>query len=154
MPLYRTDGSIAAAPEWQELARKLVEGDGLMWPGDPRLSLSIGVLKDRRTGKTGRRLEVHRHNEDGSETIVSHWRPEDHFRVIYDLAGMRIDSPGHVDTVTKIEADNAALEDAQSRKAQDSMAEMLDHSLRLQHDRSNPRNKFYMNGQTDRGGRA
>lgn len=151
MPIYTPDGG-AVAPEYTELVRQIQQGDGMGWPGDPRMWLGIGVLENRRTGKVGRRLEVWRTNEDGSETLVAHWLLAEQHRVIYDLARMRADAPGHVPVEDVIDAHNAAMEKKASDKAQDEMLETLDHALRLDHDRNNPRNKFFMHG--DRAGRA
>lgn len=156
MPLHTPDGLVA--PEWEELAGKIVNGDGLGWPGDPRLSLGIGVVEGRdRSGRvrhTGRRLEVWRHNEDGSDTLVAHWRPEEIHRVCYDLARMRVDSPGYVSVEDRIDEHNAKLEKAASDKYVDAMSQLLDHAVRLHHDRTQPRNTFYMAGDGRRGGRA
>lgn len=146
------------APEWRDLARQLVEGDGLGWPGDPRLSLQIGIIEGRnksgRVVRTGRRLEVVRHNEDGSDTMIGHWRPEEQHRVCYDLARMRVDSPGHESVLDSIDRANAQKEAEVSKQFQEAMANLLDHAARLHHDLSNPRNRFYMGGDGRRGARA
>lgn len=138
------------APEWQELATKLTNGDGLGWPGDPNLFLEIGVLvqRNRATGqeRVGRQLQVWRHNEDGSKTMVGHWRPDEQMKVCFDLAQMRVDAPGHIPVEKKIDDANAAKEKDLSTQAQESMIQTLDHALRLHHDRTQPRNTFYMNG--------
>lgn len=145
MPLYTPNGGIVA-PEWQDLERKIREGDGLVWTGDPRLWLGIGVLENRATGKTGRRLEVWRDNEDGTTTLVAHWLPSEQHRVLYDLAMMRIDRPGFVSAEERIDAHNAKLEAEADFKAQEEMIETLDHAIRLHHDRTQPRNKFFLGG--------
>lgn len=153
MPIYTPDGG-AVAPEYADLVRQIQQGDGMGWPGDPRMYLAIGILENRRTGKRGRRLEVWRLNEDGSETMVAHWLPAEQNRVIYDLARMRVDSPGHVDVQDVIDKHNEAKQAALDAAARDQMMEVLDHALRLDHDRNNPRNKFFMGGDPNRGGRA
>jgi hypothetical protein len=142
------------APEWQDLARKLVEGDGINWTGDPRLDLRIGVLTNRKTGKEGRRLEVWRSNEDGSESLVGHWLPREQAHVCYDLARMRPERPGHVSILDVIDKHNAELEAKASADFIDAMLPAAEHAARLFHDQNNPRNTFYMNGPGDRGGRA
>lgn len=146
--LHTPDGGVVA-PEYQDLVRKLQQGDGIMWTGDPNLWLGIGVLTNRKTGKTGRRLEVWRHNEDGSDTIVGHWLPSEQFKIIYDLAQMRLDSPGHQDVLDRIDKHNDAVEKAATERAQEAMIEMLDHALHLQHDRNNPKTKFFQGDKPD-----
>lgn len=139
------------APEWQDLATKLVNGDGLGWSGDDRLWLGIGVLEAR--GKpTGRRLEVWRSNEDGTDSLIGHWLLSEQMRVCYDLARMRAEAPGHVDVITSIDRANAELEAKQSADFLDVMGPVVDHAARLYHDTTGPRNTFYMNGRG--GGRA
>lgn len=151
--LHLPDGNIVA-PEFVDLDRKLKQGDGIHFSGDPRLYIQIGVLTDRTTGRQGRRIEVWRLNEDGSETMVGHWLPSEQYRILWDLAKMRADAPGHVDVVDAIEQANQAHEAEVSTQAQESMYQALEHALRLHHDRNNPRNRFYMNGDPNRGARA
>lgn len=139
------------APEWTDLAKKLADGDGLGWPGDPRLWLGVGVLEAR--GKpTGRRLEVWRTNEDGTDSLIGHWLLSEQMRVCYDLARMRAEAPGHVDTITAIDKANDELEARQSADFMDVMAPMVDHAARLYADTNGPRQTFYMGGRG--GGRA
>lgn len=156
--LYGPAGDVASAPEWRDLARKLVEGDGLGWPGDPRLYLQVLVATetDSTTGRkrTGRLLEVRRENEDGSDTPIGHWRPDEQMRVCYDLAQMRLESPGHVSAVEAIDQHNDRLQEEASEEARGKLFEVLEHALKLHHDRHNPRNTFFMNGAGNRGGRA
>lgn len=142
------------APEWKDLATKLVNGDGLGFSGDPRLDLRIGIMEKKlygRTIATGRRLEVWRRNEDGSEGMVGHWLPTEQHRVCYDLARMRPDSPGFESVETRIDRHNAKVEKASSDRFVAAASEMLEHAARLDHDRNQPRNRFYMAG---RGGAA
>lgn len=148
--LHTPNGVIA--PEYEDLERKIQRGDGILWTGDPRLWLGIGILRNRVTGKEGRRLEVWRDNEDGSTTLVAHWRPEEQYRILYDLANMRTDRPGHIAVTDRIDAHNDAIEKRNSEIAQEAMLQTLDHALRLDHDRKNPRNRFFMHG--ERAGRA
>lgn len=151
--LHLPDGGIVA-PELTELDRKLKQGDGIHFTGDPRLYIQIGVLTDRVTRREGRRIEVWRLNEDGSNSMVGHWLPAEQHRIIYDLAGMRADAPGHVSTVDRIDAHNRAKEEADSQAAVEQMFETLDHAVRIHHEQNNPRQKFYMGGRADRGARA
>lgn len=151
--IYTPDGG-AVAPEYAELVRQIQQGDGMGWPGDPRMWLGVGILKNKATGKQGRRLEVWRTNEDGSETMVAHWLPSEQNRVIFDLARMRADSPGHVDVLDRIDAHNDALEKKLSDQAAEHMMETLDHAIRIHVEQNNPRHKFFLNGDPSRGGRA
>lgn len=147
MPLYNPDASYVA-PEWQELAGKITNGDGLGWPGDPRLSLGLGIMEVRENGRkrTGRRLEVWRHNEDGTDTMIAHWHPSEAFKVCFDLAQMRVDSPGHISVEDRIDKHNDALVKKHEDAARESMMETLDHAIRIHHDQNNPRNKFFLGG--------
>jgi hypothetical protein len=141
--LHLPDGDVVA-PEYQELVRQLHQGDGLAWPGDPRLGLSIGVLHDRKANRTGRRLEVWRYNEDGSETMVAHWHLSEQHRVIYDLTRMRVDSPGHQSVLDGIDKHNDAMEQKALQQYRDSVGEATEHAARLYHDRNEPKNRFFM----------
>lgn len=149
--LHLPNGGVVA-PEYDELTRRLQQGDGINWPGDPRMWIGIGVLESRT--KTGRRIEVWRTNEDGSETIVAHWLPSEQHRILFDLAQMRVDRPGHIGVEQRIDSHNEALQKAADTKAREEMFETLEHALKLDHDRNNPRTKFFMNGAPDRGARA
>lgn len=139
----------AVAPEWQDLARKLNEGDGIQWTGDPRLWLGIGVLKNTVTGKEGRRLEVWRDNEDGTTALVGHWLPAEQIRVCYDLARMRVEAPGHVDVITRIDAHNDAKEKADTQTYLDTMGPAYEHAARLFHERTEGKNRFFVDGTRD-----
>lgn len=149
--LHLPNGGILA-PEWSDLADRIVRGDGLAWPGDPRLDLRLGVIEYR--GRTGRRLEVWRANEDGSETILAHWRPDEAHRVCHDLALMRADRPGFAgDTAAgRIDRHNDAL----ARKARDEIdglhAELTEYAARLYADTHGPRQKFFMSSSARGGG--
>lgn len=153
MPLYLPDGDIVA-PEYVDLDAKLKKGDGIHWAGDPRLWIQIGVLTDKVTRREGRRIEVWRYNEDGSNAMIGHWLPSEQHRIIFDIARMRVDSPRHQDVTEAIDQANKAQEAKLSQASVESMYETLDHAIRLHHDRNNPRNKFFMNGAGNRGGRA
>lgn len=130
-----------------DLDRKLREGDGIQWSGDPDLDLRQGVVEEVRSGRpTGkivaRRWEVWRHCEDGVDRLIGHWRMEEFDRILFDLARMRAESPGHVDVVDSIEAQNEANDKRIWQKGHDAYSEMMEHMLKLHHDRNNPRNVF------------
>lgn len=144
MPIHHPNGTVTA-PEYVDLDTRLRTGDGLGWPGDPLMWLGEGVIEDGHGKVVARRLEVWRDNEDGSTTMIAHWHPSEQHRVLYDLAQMRADSPGHVDVLDRIDAHNKKIEDEVSQTAFESMYETLDHAIRLDHDRNNPRNRFSMN---------
>jgi hypothetical protein len=143
MPLYTTNPDAgymhAEAPE---LDRKLREGDGILWPGDPRLELRMGIISDR-TGKIrARRYEVWRNMEDGSEQRLGHWRLEEFDRILLDLGPMRLDAPGHVDAVDRIEKHNQAHEAKVWQRGRDAMGEMMSHAASILHDTTQPKNVF------------
>lgn len=130
-----------------DLDRKLREGDGIQWSGDPSLDLRQGVVEETRSGRpTGnivaRRWEVWRHCEDGIDRLVGHWRMEEFDRICYDLARMRAEAPGHEDVIDSIERKEKAKEAEASAKFRDSYGEMLEHLSKLWHDRNLGRNVF------------
>lgn len=135
-------GNGILAPEWRDLSDKIVNGDGLGWPGDPRLELRIGVIEYK--GRTGRRLEVWRANEDGSETPVAHWRPDHAGQVCFDLAKMRVDRPGFSkdDACTRIDRHNDAIERKNQSDWNDIQAELSEYVSALYHDTTGPRTTF------------
>jgi len=138
-----------------DLARKLVEGDGILWPGDPRLELRVGVLtwpqtcwqptlgrRVRRGEIAARRYEVWRYCEDGSEQMVGHWRLEDFDRILLELAPMRLDAPGHVSVLDRIDTNNDAMEKANSQRMVEALAAPLEHALKIKHDTTEGRTVF------------
>jgi hypothetical protein len=156
MALYRTHELVgymhADAPE---LDRKLRDGDGIFWTGDPRLYLAMGIVQANRRmwveelGRyvnpgevVARSYEVWRHGEDGREHLIGRWRVEEFDRILMDLAPMRLDSPGHKDTLDEIDKHNAKLEKAASDQMKEALAEGLEHQLKLWHDRTQPKNVF------------
>lgn len=143
MPIYGANGSLLSTSDYEGLEKKIINGDGFGWPGDDRMWLGVGVIEDRATGKTGRRLEVWRHNEDGTDTIIGHWLPREQHMICYELAQMRADSPGHVPVVERIDAHNKKIEDQRSREYRDHMGALLEHAAHLAHDLNEPKNKFY-----------
>jgi hypothetical protein len=130
-----------------DLDRKLREGDGIQWTGDPLLELRQGVVEKMSSGRpTGeivaRRWEVWRACEDGVDRMIGHWRMEEFDRILFDLARMRAESPSHVDVVDSIEAANVENEKRIWKPFRDSQGEMLEHAAKLWHDTNNPKNVF------------
>ena len=125
MALYLPDGSLHIGTEYDDLAKRITYGDGVGWSGDPRLYLQVGVMeaRDPVTGytRTGRRLEVWRWNEDGSETMVGHWRPDEQFQILKDLAEMKAGAEARTSVEARIDAHNKTLEDKASAQFRDSM---------------------------------
>lgn len=131
-----------------ELDRKLREGDGIHWSGDPDLDLRQGVVEEMRSGRpTGkivaRRWEVWRHCEDGVDRMIGHWRMEEFDRILYDLATMRAGAEGRTTgAVDRIDKANDANEKRVWEKGRDAYGEMLEHLAKLWHDRNNPKTVF------------
>lgn len=145
--LYGPHGDMLVTSEWEDLGKRITHGDGIFWAGDPRLYLGIGVVTARDefgNERRARRLEVWRWNEDGSDTLVGHWRMDEAFRITKDLAEMRVDSPGHVSVIDRIDKHNEALEKKASDEFRDAMGALLEHAAKLHHDLNEPKNTFYM----------
>lgn len=144
MPLHLPDGSQSYA-EYEDLADRIVNGDGIMWQGDPYMSLHVGVVTDRRTGRVaGHRLEVHRWCEDGEVRRIGSWHPSEQFRIPMDLARMRADQPGGSQVQADIDKHNAEIQAKADQRAFDAKAEMVE---RLAYQfafgtQGNPRNRF------------
>lgn len=142
--------------EAHELDRKLREGDGLAWSGDPRLYLSVGVLSAPRLmqhpvskrwinrGETiAKRYEVYRHNEDGSETLLAHWKIEEFDRILFDIQQMRAGAEGRIpDVIERIDLANAKTEAKNDQAIRDNLGEAIHHAASLAHDRNNPAHTF------------
>lgn len=130
-----------------DLDKKLRIGDGIHWTGDPDLDLRQGVVEKmvwgRPTGEiVARRWEIWRHCEDGIDRMIGHWRMEEFDRILFDLARMRAESPGHVDVVDSIEKGNNENEKRIWQPFRDSQGELLEHAAKLYHDTHGPRNVF------------
>lgn len=158
MGLYVTDetsnGGFMHA-EAGELARKLRDGDGILWQGDPRLELGMETLAapksmwfprlGRRVRKgeiLARRYAVTRHNEDGSTSTVGTWRLEEFDRILMDLAPLRLDAPGHVDALEAIDKHNDALEKERDETAVAVMMEDNEHRMKLWADTTQGKTMF------------
>lgn len=147
--IYLPDGNVHA-PEHQDLAKQITYGDGVAWTGDPRLWLGLGVVTERVSGRTMTRLEVWRHNEDGSDALIGHWHPSEAGRVCADLAEMRLGRPGAVDVCDRIDAHNDRLEAAASAAREDALAVKLERAAYvLMRAQGNARNRFAVNGRRD-----
>lgn len=130
-----------------EIDKQLRTGDGIQWSGDPTLYLAQGVVEETRGGRpTGkivaRRYEVWRHCEDGVERIIGHWRMEEIDRIIYDLARMRAEAPGHEDIIDTIEKHEVENEKRVWEPYRQSMGALMEHMAKLHHDRNNPKQVF------------
>lgn len=153
-------GFIEAAAEG--IDRMLREGDILMWPGDPDLSLNMGYVQMEkrawvpqlgRYANKGevitRRYEVWRHCEDGVDRIIGTWNPDHIDRIIPDLARMRLGSPGHVDTIKAIDDHNDALREANSRETREVMAEVKEYATKLVVEREEGKSFFPVGDKVD-----
>lgn len=168
MPLISVPGIGLIRSEDKELERKLQQGDGLMWPGDPTLELRYGIASApcrmqhpvtgrwlNRGDQIAKRYEVWRHTEDGTDEPLGHWTIEEFDRILFDIVGMRASFEGkRPDVIERIDLANAKVEKANSDKFRDRYGEMLDHAKRLAHDISNPQTTFrQMGGSDDRADR-
>jgi hypothetical protein len=163
MPLISQPGTGFIHSEAERLDRQLREGDGLVWSGDPRLSLGVVVMAAPRvmqhpvTGKwlkrgdmISKRYEVFRANEDGTETSIGHWRIEEFDKIMHDVAKMKAGFEGRIpDVEARIDANNAAIEKENSRQFHDFYGAAAEHAMRLAHDRNNPQNTFRQMGGSD-----
>jgi hypothetical protein len=142
MPLYTPTGT-TSYPEFTDLADRVTNGDGLGWPGDPRLWLGIGVAVHPRTGKQGHRLEVWRSCEDGTDQMLGSWHPSEQFKVCFDLARMRLDAPGHESVEDRIDRDNAAREAKGDEVMRDLLTQRVERmAYQLMRKQGNARNRF------------
>ena len=140
MTLHTPEGY--ANPEWAELAYKITHGDRLQWRGDPSLWLGLGIVTDRATGRTGHRLEVWRHTEQGEDVMLSSWHPAEAWRIPYDLCQMDPRSPGHQDLADRLDAADAAKERADDEARAEVLIEALDHAARVHVAKHEPGTKF------------
>jgi hypothetical protein len=130
-----------------DIDRKLREGDGITWTGDPRLELRIGTLETPKVNgkrRVARRYEVWRNMEDGREERIGHWTMAELGMILHDVAVMKAGGEGRIDNVSsRIDLANAKVEKDQSDKYRDAMGEMLDHAARLNHDLTEGRKSHY-----------
>ena len=160
MGLYTTNDETGFVhAEAPELERKLQEGDGILWQGDPNLELGMETYSAPVTGwftipTTGkqvyvqkgdilaRRYAVYRHCEDGTTQRIGHWRLEDFDRILMDIAPMRLDAPNRESTIDRIDRENAEAERDNDRAVMDAMGAGLEYTLKLDHDINQGRNVF------------
>lgn len=115
----------------------------MVWSGDPRLELRIGVKTERRSLRTARRYEVWRYCEDGSEQCIGAWKLIEFPQILHDIALMRAGAEGRaVDSVARIELANQAKEKANADAYRDAAGPIMDHGARLVHDRTQPKQTF------------
>src|SRR6478609_3438008 len=132
----------------EELDRKLRAGDGVAWTGDPRLELRIGIIEEvrggRKTGRIARRYEVWRNMEDGREERLGHWSMAEMDKILLDVTLMKAGAEGRAPGVeSRIDAENAKIEQKAQDQYRDVMGEMLDHAARLKVDRNEGRTTHY-----------
>ncbi len=141
------------------LDSKLRLGDGIAWRGDIRLELRMGTATAKKAGYdentkrfqrrgdiVARRYEVWRQMEDGTELRIGHWRLEEFDRILLDLAEMDPRSPGHEAVADRLDKADAATEKAKSAEFREAAGPMLEHQMRLAHDRNNPLVTFHQAG--------
>lgn len=146
--------SLTLPPELERVDRELREGFApLGWRGDPRLSLHVGVLTAKEGGtRDGRwysrgdvvamRVEVHRHNEDGTDTPILQ-RPMDRWHeIIPELVKIDPASPMFKNTMDVIEKHNDAIDRERGRAIAEARGEMTEHLWKLVSDRQNGRSTF------------
>ena len=111
---------------------------------DPRLQLKYVVIEHpTKRGVMGRRYEVRRTNEDGSESLIGHWKLDEFDSIWVDVVAMKAGAEGRGPTaIEQIDAHNKVIEDKIDRDIRDNLGEMKEYAARLWHDRNNPRNVF------------
>lgn len=141
-------------PEIERLAGELTQGFApLGWRGDPRLSLHIGVLEAKEGGtRNGKwynrgdvvalRVEVHRHNEDGTDTPILTRPLERWHEIIPELTKIDINSPMYKDVAQQIIDHNDALERERGQAIREAVGEQTEHLWKLVADRQNGRTTF------------
>lgn len=138
-----------------ELHYKLKYGDGIHWAGDDRLELGMETQEAQQGGwieelgkrvrkgqVLARRYAVYRNNEDGTFTRIGHWRLEEFDRILFDIAGLRAESPAHEQTTDLIDAANDAQEKATTDAFVGHGAEALEHRLHIWADTTQGKTRF------------
>src|SRR5258706_14006893 len=139
--LCRREGIGYVRADDEDLDRKLREGDGLAWAGDPSLELRYGILSAprrmqhpvshrwiNRGDMVAKRYEVWRHTENGEDVIIGHWTLEEYDRILFDITMMRAGAIGKApDVEQRIDAHNAEIEKKASADFRDHYGPMLDH---------------------------
>lgn len=125
----------------------------LGWRGDPRLELLIGVLTASKNGVfkgksyrkgdvVGYRAEVHRHNEDGTDTPILQRKIEEWHTIIPELVKIDPASPMFRSTHDLVVEHNDRLERERGRDIAEARGEMTEHLWKLVSDRQNGPNTF------------
>lgn len=129
-----------------KLVKQIQQGDNLAWPGDPRMWLRIGVMERKnqwgRVVATGRRYEIMRTNEDGSESFIGGWRLEQKDEIIFDLTRMRGDSPGFVPAAQQAQEHNDKIQAEGTQLYTDSMGEAMSHLHSIVDETTNGKSRF------------
>lgn len=131
------------------------------WRGDKRLSLHLGVLvassDGYRKGKWYRagdpvatRYEVHRHNEDGTDTPLIYRDMDKLHEIIPKLVSMDPATPGHEEVMDIVERDNASVERQNSRDFADSYGGMIDHMWSIMSEREGKHTIRQVGGRDER----
>ena len=148
-PLHLPSGA-ASYPEFEDLARRITDGDGLAWQGDPRLWLGIGVLTDTYGRTAAHRLEVWRDTEQGETVLIGTWHPSERFRIPYDLSMMRLGAPGVKPVEVRVDESNAKHEADLSATRQDAMAADVEElAYRLVREQGHAKTTFQVPGTKD-----
>lgn len=125
----------------------------LGWRGDPRLELHIGVLTASKTGLykgksytqgdvMAYRVEVHRHNEDGTDTPILQRPVEEWHTIIPELVKIDPSSPMFRNTHDLVVEHNAAIDRERGTAIAEARGEMTEHLWKLVSDRQDGPNKF------------
>lgn len=142
-------------PELHRLADELTNGFApLGWRGDSRLTLQVGALTvqtggyDRKGTWRNRgelaalRVEVVRHNEDGTDTPILQRPMERWHEIIPELVKIDINSPMYKDTTEAVIQHNDKLEAERGQAIREAVGEQTEHLWRLVSDRQNGRTTF------------
>lgn len=140
--LTHAEGGGLLHAEAEDLHRKLIEGDGIVWGGDPRLELGMGkqvATRRMRHPVTGKmlnkgdvvfyRYEVYRYMEDGSIKKLGTWRLEEFDMILPDIVKMRAGFEGKMpDAEHRIDAHNDEMDRANTQEIADWRAQVRDHA--------------------------
>lgn len=141
-------------PEIARLEHEVVNGfPEHGWRGDARLSVQLGVLKAAQGGtKDGRwydkgevialRVEVWRHNEDGTDTTILQRPLERWSEIIPALVEIDPASPMFRDTMDRVEKHNDALHKQKGQAVREAHGEMVEHLWSIVDERRNGRHRF------------
>lgn len=123
------------------LLKLIQDGDGMGWPGDPRMYIAIGVVRVPGIG-TARRYEVWRLCEDGEDRFIGGWKLEEKDKIVFDLTRMRPDSPGFVSAADQMKEHNAKLEAQAQADYEDAAGEMMSHLSSIVSETNTGKNTF------------